>query len=178
MELGKLFGLAAIVLGIITLAAGSVLVNQGTASSATTQALLTLSGQNLRDGTDRTLFVPIITRPSAQVTIALQSSGPVDVSVSDANGPLTTSGTSQTTYIRTFTATYDTVATIAIANNGASPVTYTLSVTETYSAISPQEARADEYGGYLGLAAGVSLVLLGFAVFMQKHDQLKAGSAK
>ncbi len=178
MELGKLFGVAAIVLGIITLGAGSVLVNQGTASSATSQALLTLSGQNLGDGGHRTLFIPIITRPSAQVLITLQSSGPVDVSVFDANGPLTTSGTAQATYTRTITPTYDTVATIDVVNSGAGPVTYTLSATETYSALSPQASQADVYGGYLGLAAGVGLLLLGFAVLMQKHDQLKVGSAK
>ncbi len=178
MELGKLFGLAAIVLGIITLAAGSLLVNQGTAISSTIQPLLTLSGQNLGDGGHRTLFIPIITRPSAQVTITLQSSGPVDVSVFDANGPLTTSGTAQTTYIRTVAPTYDTVATIDIVNNGPSPVTYTLSVTENYSAISPQERQADTYGGYLGLAVGVGIILLGFAVLIQKQDQLKVGSAK
>ncbi len=148
-------------------------MNQGTAKSTTSQTLLTLSGQNLGDREHRTVFIPIITRPSAQVAVTLQSSGPVDVSVSDANGPLATSGTAQTTYIRTITPAYDTVATIDIANNGVSPVTYTLSVTETYSAISPQEAQADTYGGYLGLAAGVGLVLLGFAVLLQKHDQLK-----
>lgn len=178
MELGKLFGLAAIVLGIITLAAGSLLVNQGTTSSMTSQALLTLSGQNLGDGGHRTLFIPIITRPSAQIIITLQSSGPVDVSVSNPNGPLTTPGTAQTSYTRTITATYDTIATIDIENSGVNPVTYTLSATENYSVISPQASQADMYGGYLGLAAGVGLLLLGFAVLMDKHDQLKTVSAK
>src|SRR5712692_4501953 len=101
MELGKLFGLAAIVLGIITLAAGSLLVNQGTTNSTTSQPLLTLSGQNLGDGGHRNLFIPIITRPSAKVIITLQSSGPVDVSVFDANGPLTPSVTAQTSYTGT-----------------------------------------------------------------------------
>ncbi len=173
MQLGKFFVLAATVLGMFVLATGSLLVGQGTSSSATSQTLLNLTGQNLHDGGDRTFMIPVVTRPSAQITITLQSSGVLDIAIFDANGPLTTSGTGQATYTLTIIPTHDTIASIRLTNNGVSPVAFTLNAVETYNTLTPQQSQADANAGYLGLAAGVGLLMLGLAVFMQKSEQLK-----
>lgn len=184
MELERFFGLAALVLGTLALAVGSLLASQGTltyyqpSSSAVTQTLLNLTGQNLRDGGERTFQIPVVTRPSAQISVTLQSSGPVDISVFDANGPLTSSATGQTAYTRIIIPSYDTVASIAVANSGLSPVTYTLVATESYTALAPQSSQVYTYAGYIGLATGVGLLLLGLAVLIRRSQLNVAGSTK
>lgn len=174
MQLGKFFVLAATVLGMVVIAAGSLLVGQGTSSNMTSQTLLNLTGQNLRDGGDRTFMIPVVSRPSNQITIILQSSGPLDIAVFDANGPLTASGTGLATYTLTIIPTHDAIASISLANNGVSPVTFTLYAAETYNTLTPQQSQAAANAGYLGLAAGVGLLMLGLAVLMQRNEPAKA----
>lgn len=167
MSLEKSLGLAGVILGIAAIAFGALLTTQASSSSPATQTLLNLTGQNLSDGSDTTFSVPLVFRTNAIVTISLQSSGPVGLSVSDANGPLA-AGVGQTSYTRTLTLSHDTIARITVSNPGLSPVTFTLSAVENYTPV-------DLYAGYLGLAAGVGLLLLGLA-FLQRRSQLGVAS--
>lgn len=181
MRLERFLGIAGLVLGIVAIAIGSSLTTQGTLSffqpTSASQSLLSLNGQNLHDGGDRTFLVPLVARPSASLTIRLQSSGPVDLAVFNNNGPLATTMTGQSNYTLTLAPTYDTIASIQITNNGVSPVTFNLSVTESYTNLTPQTSQVYQNAGYLGLATGVGLLVLGLALILEKEKQAPAHTA-
>lgn len=179
MQLEKGLSLAAILLGVVVLSVGSILATLGTltyytpSSTPASEVLLNLTGQNLGDGGHRTFFFPVIVRPSARITITVQSAGSVDISVYDANGPLLPAATGQTTYAAILTPSYDTVASIMVANNSPSPTTFTVNATETYTTLTPQTSQIAPDAGYVGLAAGAGLLLIGVALLLHKGGATK-----
>lgn len=79
----------------------------------------------------------------------------------DSGNVLLAAGTGQLSYTPKITPSYDTIAQITISNTGTSTVSVTINAVETYTALN----------GYLGVAAGVGLVLAGFALFLVKEEQ-------
>ena len=155
MRLGHLLGLATVILGLIVLAYGALL------TTPTSQTLLSLQGVALPADGDRTFLIPLVVRPSAQVIVTLSSSGPVALSMVDSGNVLLAAGTGQISYNQKITPSYDTIAQITISNTGTSSVTLTINASETYTALN----------GYLGMAAGVGLLLSGFAILLLKEER-------
>ena len=154
LKLGKILGLATIVLGLVVLTFGALL------TTPTSQTLLNLQGVNVPADGDRTFLIPLVVRPSAQVSLTISSSGAVDYSIVDSGNVLIIAGTGQISYTPKLTPSYDTIAHITIANTGTSPVTVTINASESYTPLD----------GYLGIAAGVGILLSGFAIFLLKEE--------
>ena len=155
LKLGKLLGIATTILGLVVLVFGAFL------TTPTSQTLLSLQGVAVPPDGERTFLIPLVVRPSAQVSITVSSSGTVDFSIVDSGNVLLGAGTGQLSYAQKITPSYDTIAQIRVSNTGTSSVTVTINALETYTALN----------GYLGMAAGVGLILSGLAIFLLKEER-------
>ncbi len=155
LKLGKFLALATTVLGLVVLAFGALL------TTPTSQTLLSLQGVVVPSDGDRTFLIPLVVRPSAQVSVTISSSGVVAFSMVDSGNVLLAAGAGQLSYAQKMTPSYDTIAQITISNTGTSAVTLTINALETYTAVN----------GYLGIAAGVGLLLSGIAILLLKEER-------
>ncbi len=155
MKLGKFLGLATTILGLVVLAFGALL------TAPTSQTLLSLQGVAVPADGDRTFLIPLVVRPSAQVSLTISSSGAVAFSMVDSGNVLLAAGAGQLSYAQKITPSYDTIAQITLSNTGTISVTVTINALETYTALD----------GYLGIAAGVGLLLSGLAILLLKEER-------